>query len=59
MYASSILVHEFVHYLQQESGRLDVKSSCETTLGMEREAYASQREFLMRNGAFYPVGASM
>jgi hypothetical protein len=59
MYASSILVHELVHYLQQESGRFEDKYSCETALAMEREAYAVQREFLLRNGAFYPVGASI
>jgi hypothetical protein len=59
MYASSILVHEFVHYLQQESGRFEDKYSCETVLAMEREAYAVQREFLVRNGAYYPVGRSM
>jgi hypothetical protein len=59
MYASSILVHELVHYLQQESGRFEDKYSCETALAMEREAYAVQSEFLLRNGAFYRVGATM
>lgn len=59
VYASSILVHEFVHLLQQESGRFEAKYSCETALAMEREAYAVQREFLLRYGVYQPVGMSM
>jgi hypothetical protein len=59
VYASSILVHELVHFLQQQSGRLEAKYSCETALAMEREAYGVQREFLLRYGVYHPVGASM
>jgi len=58
-YASSIVVHEMVHFLQQESGRFEEGFSCESALKREREAYAVQREFLLRSGAFQPVGASM
>ncbi|MGH8728413.1 MAG: hypothetical protein ACREV9_09700 [Burkholderiales bacterium] len=59
VYASSILVHELVHFLQQQSGRFEAKYSCETALAMEREAYGVQREFLLRYGVYQPVGASM
>lgn len=59
VYASSVLVHEMVHYLQQESGKFGTPHSCESTIAMEREAYAAQREFLLRYGVYQPVGASM
>jgi hypothetical protein len=48
-----------VHFLQQQSGRFEEGFSCRSTLAREREAYAAQREFLLRSGAFIPVGASM
>jgi hypothetical protein len=59
LFASSIVVHEMVHYLQQQSGRFEEGFSCDSALAREREAYAVQREFLLRSGAFQPVGASM
>jgi hypothetical protein len=59
LYASSIVVHEMVHFLQQQSGHFEGGFSCRSTLAREREAYAAQREFLLRSGAFIPVGASM
>ena len=48
-----------VHFLQQQSGRFEADHSCRSTLAREREAYAAQREFLLRSGVFVPVGASM
>jgi hypothetical protein len=59
LYASSIVVHEMVHFLQQQSGRFEASADCTSNLAREREAYAVQREFLLRSGAFQPVGASM
>lgn len=60
MLAASILVHEMVHHLQHEAGRIDpAKWSCENALALEREAYGVQREFLRRYGVYQPVGASM
>lgn len=59
LYASSIVVHEMVHFLQQQSGRFEESKSCETALRREREAYAVQQEFLLRSGAYQPIGASM
>jgi hypothetical protein len=59
IYASSIVVHEMVHFLQQQSGRFEENVDCASTLEREREAYAVQREFLLRSGAYQPVGASM
>jgi hypothetical protein len=59
LYASSIVVHEMVHYLQQQSGKYAKPYTCESLIAMEREAYAAQREFFIRYGVYQPVGASM
>ena len=60
MLAASIVVHEMVHHLQHETGRIDPgKWSCENAIALEREAYGVQREFLLRYGVYQPVGASM
>ncbi len=60
MLAASIVVHEMVHHLQHEAGRIDpAKWSCENAIALEREAYGVQREFLLRYGVYQPVGASM
>ena len=59
LYASSIVVHEMVHFLQQQSGHFEAGFSCALALEREREAYAVQREFLLRSGAYQPIGASM
>lgn len=56
--ASSVVVHEMVHYLQYvKAGGLP--PSCEDVIALEREAYGVQREYLMRYGVYQPVGASM
>lgn len=57
--ASSILPHEMVHYLQQQSGKYDRKYSCEKAMDLEREAYGAQGEYLSRYGVYRIVGASM
>lgn len=58
--AASIVVHEMVHHLQHEAGRIDpAKWNCENAIALEREAYAIQREFLLRYGVYQPVGLSM
>lgn len=58
--AASIVVHEMVHHLQHEAGRVDPeKWSCENAIELEREAYSVQREFLLRYGVYQPVGVSM
>ena len=59
LYASSILVHEMVHYLQYTSGKYGRTYSCEAIIEMEREAYRIQSEFLVRYGVYQPVGLSM
>jgi hypothetical protein len=59
LYASSIVVHEMVHFLQQQFGHFEEGLSCASALSREREAYAVQREFLLRSGVYQPVGASM
>jgi hypothetical protein len=59
LYASSIVMHEMVHFLQEQSGRFEESVDCASTLERERESYAVQREFLLRSGAYQPVGASM
>ena len=45
----SLVVHEFVHYLQHISGKFE-SGSCEGFVQREREAYATQREFIMTYG---------
>lgn len=59
LYADAVVVHEMVHYLQQESGRFSKPYSCPALIAMEREAYSVQREFFVRYGVYQPVGASM
>ena len=53
-----VAVHEFVHYLQHESGRFDL-SSCVDTDKREREAFRVQSRFVaeVQNGftRFVPV----
>ena len=45
----SLVVHEFVHYLQHISGKFK-SGTCESFVQREREAYATQREFIMTYG---------
>jgi hypothetical protein len=59
LYASSVVVHEMVHFLQQQSGRFEESVDCAFAVEREREAYAVQREFLLRSGSYQPVGASL
>jgi hypothetical protein len=59
LFATSVLLHEMVHYLQSKSERYSGPHSCEKAMAMEREAYAVQREFLVSYGVYQPVGASM
>lgn len=68
LFASSIVVHEMVHYLQGVARGDDVLKpgaafsatpSCEQSIQWEHEAYAVQREFILRYGAYLPVGSSM
>ena len=40
--ARGILVHELVHYLQQESGTFPARGGCRTWLERERQAYDIQ-----------------
>ena len=59
LYASSILLHEMVHFLQQESGKYRGGYTCSEAMQMEREAYGVQREYLLRYGVYQPAGVSM
>lgn len=58
LYDSSVLLHEMVHYLQQEA-RSDLHTTCVANVEAEREAYGAQREYLLRYGVYRPVGSSM
>ena len=53
----SIVVHEFVHFLQKKSGVFG--ASCQDAIAQEREAYAVQQEFLTRHGIYYLVGTAL
>ena len=68
LFASSIVVHEMVHYLQGVARGDDVlkpgvafstQPSCQQSIHWEQEAYGVQREYILRYGAYLPVGASM
>lgn len=68
LFASSIVVHEMVHYLQGVARGDDglpggaaftVAPSCEQVVHWEREAYGVQREYILRYGAYLPIGVSM
>lgn len=50
---TSVIVHEFVHYLQHKSGLFD-SSSCEHSIYREREAYSVQNAYLVRALARIP-----
>ena len=64
---SSILVHEMVHYLQAvargddgpKHGAFSTMPSCKQLIHWEREAYGVQREYILRQGSYLPVGMSM
>lgn len=47
--ARAMLVHEIVHYLQDNSGRWGAKT-CQTWIEREREAYRVQLLYLVENG---------
>jgi hypothetical protein len=57
--ASSVVVHEMVHYLQHRSGKYPVPRSCEHSIAMEREAYQAQRDYLTRYGVYFPIGITV
>lgn len=46
-FTRSLLVHEFIHYLQDKSGRYN-NTNCADHVRREREAYAIQREYMAR-----------
>ncbi len=50
LFERSLVVHEFVHYLQHISGNFET-GTCEGFVQREREAYAAQREFIMAYGS--------
>jgi hypothetical protein len=50
--AQSLLVHEFVHFLQRRAGKMDEPDmSCEQRIGLEREAYIVQSRFAAEHGS--------
>jgi hypothetical protein len=68
LFASSILVHEMVHYLQgvargddalKGGSAFNTTPSCQQLVHWEFEAYAVQREYILRYGTYLPVGSAM
>jgi hypothetical protein len=51
-FAHSLIVHEFVHYLQHASGMYN-SSSCEDSIAREREAYYIQNEYILKSQASF------
>lgn len=60
-FASGIVVHEMVHYLQQNSGRFShaALGDCNEVLAMEHQAYQAQRDFFQQYGVYQPVGTAL
>lgn len=46
--ARAVLLHEIVHYLQEENGRFADRPACERHYLREREAYAVENRYLAR-----------
>ena len=68
LFASSVVVHEMVHYLQgvargdhvlRPGAAFSTAPTCEQAVQWEHEAYAVQREYILRYGAYLPVGGAM
>ena len=51
-FARSLVVHEFVHYLQHASGLYD-SHSCEDSMARERQAYYIQNEYILKAQASF------
>jgi len=58
LFAASIIVHEFTHYLQA-ANRGFAPYRCEEALQLERQAYSVQSAFLVSYGRYFQVGISM
>lgn len=56
LFAASIVVHEFVHLLQQKAGRFG--ELCRDAIELEYQAYGVQQRFLTAYGVYRPVGLS-
>lgn len=54
--ASSIIVHELVHYLQDKAGAFNSADTCMQHLNEEREAYEVQRKYLQKFNIYHAVG---
>ncbi|MDH3694026.1 MAG: hypothetical protein OER96_05595 [Gammaproteobacteria bacterium] len=50
MFVRSLIVHEFVHYLQHISGKFAV-NTCAEFVQREREAYAAQQQYFVAHGS--------
>ena len=68
LFASSIVVHEMVHYLQAVArgdsalaggAAFSAVPSCQQIVRWEFEAYAVQREYITRYGSALTVGSAM
>lgn len=53
-FASSLVVHELVHYLQHVSGEFD-SNSCIDSVAREREAYYVQNEYILQAHASFAL----
>jgi len=58
LFAASIIVHEFTHYLQA-AHRGFAPYECDEALKLEREAYSVQSAFIVNYGRYFQVGVSM
>jgi hypothetical protein len=61
-YSSAVVIHEMVHYLQQNSGRFSHardRADCADLMEMEHQAYQVQRDFFLQYGVYQPVGVAL
>ncbi len=54
LYDAALLLHELVHYVQEQSGRFP-GTDCRTWLAQEREAYTLQARWLREHHKRYPL----
>ncbi|MFI7716752.1 hypothetical protein ACIAN7_19590, partial [Acinetobacter baumannii] len=57
--ARSFVVHEVVHFLHLQAGKLSPDMTCEARLNLEKEAYEVQNAFLAQNGSIERIGTRL
>lgn len=56
---ASHAVHEFVHYLQDRTGKRAAAVTCEEQYDIERQAYLAERTYLQTRGVYLPMAQQL